>query len=93
MAVPFVVVVVVVVEASVAVVDRVCGLRSERKEYIAAVIPAPVAALTAAMISKVVLDISWEIELDGSSCRGAIKCLYTSVHDEGHENVGSHAWL
>ena len=39
-----------------------CTFFSERVEYIAAVTPAPVAALTAAMIAKVVLDILREVQ-------------------------------
>ena len=39
-----------------------CAFFSERVEYIAAVTPAPVAALTAAMIARVVLDIVREEE-------------------------------
>jgi hypothetical protein len=48
-----------VAEIEVDVVAIACAFFSEpeRVEYIAAVTPAPVAALTAAMIAKVVLDI------------------------------------
>lgn len=42
---------------------------SDRVEYMAAVIPAPVAAETPAIIAKVVLDMTGRIELDESSYR------------------------